>query len=96
MHDAVVRECRALREKVGMTWMRLLGKIDIQAGVREFLAGSTQRWESLPVVRRAYGLMCTDDGMVMDDGRGTPACRQPLPDDNTPTLAAAARYWTWL
>jgi len=96
MHDAVVRECRAVREKVGMLDASTLGKIDIQGkDVREFLGRIyTNGWEKLAVGKARYGLMCKDDGMVMDDGVTT--C---LADNHflmTTTTGGAARVLEWL
>ncbi|BBI54199.1 hypothetical protein HORIV_66200 [Vreelandella olivaria] len=70
MHEAVARECLAVREKVGILDASTLGKIDIQGpDAREFLARVyTNKWEKLAVGKCRYGLMCKDDGMVTDDG----------------------------
>ncbi|MGO2414763.1 MAG: 2Fe-2S iron-sulfur cluster-binding protein, partial [Cobetia crustatorum] len=70
LHEAVARECLAVREKVGVLDASTLGKIDIQGpDAREFLGRIyTNGWEKLAVGKARYGLMCKDDGMVMDDG----------------------------
>ncbi|WP_404362996.1 sarcosine oxidase subunit alpha family protein [Marinobacter sp.] len=96
MHDAVARECSAVREKVGVLDASTLGKIDIQGkDVREFLGRIyTNGWEKLAVGKARYGLMCKDDGMVMDDGVTT--C---LADNHflmTTTTGGAARILEWL
>ncbi len=70
MDAAVRRECLAVRNGVGIMDASTLGKIDIQGpDAREFLGLIyTNAWAKLPVGRGRYGLMCRDDGMVMDDG----------------------------
>lgn len=96
MAEAVARECRAVREKVGILDASTLGKIDIQgADAREFLARIyTNKWEKLAVGKCRYGLMCKDDGMVMDDG--VTSC---LADNHflmTTTTGGAAAILEWL
>ncbi|PMR72748.1 sarcosine oxidase subunit alpha family protein [Billgrantia endophytica] len=96
MHEAVARECRAVREKVGILDASTLGKIDIQGpDAREFLGRIyTNKWEKLAVGRARYGLMCKDDGMVTDDGVTT--C---LADNHflmTTTTGGAAAILEWL
>lgn len=96
MHEAVARECRAVREKVGVLDASTLGKIDIQGpDAREFLGRIyTNGWEKLAVGKARYGLMCKDDGMVMDDGVTT--C---LGDNHflmTTTTGGAAAILEWL
>ena len=70
MHDAVNRECLAARKAIGILDATTLGKIDIQgvdAGV--FLDRIyTNGFRKLGIGRCRYGLMCTEDGMVFDDG----------------------------
>jgi sarcosine oxidase subunit alpha len=67
---AVARECRAARNSVAMMDASTLGKIDVQgpdAGV--FLDRVyTNLMSSLKVGRIRYGVLCTADGMVFDDG----------------------------
>ncbi|GHB28441.1 sarcosine oxidase subunit alpha family protein [Salinicola rhizosphaerae] len=96
MHEAVARECRAVREQVGVLDASTLGKIDIQGpDAREFLGRIyTNGWEKLAVGKARYGLMCKDDGMVMDDGVTT--C---LADNHflmTTTTGGAAAILEWL
>ncbi|MGM0823453.1 MAG: sarcosine oxidase subunit alpha family protein [Pseudomonadota bacterium] len=96
MHEAVARECLAVREKVGILDASTLGKIDIQGpDAREFLARVyTNKWEKLAVGRCRYGLMCKDDGMVTDDG--VTSC---LADNHflmTTTTGGAAAILEWL
>ena len=96
MHAAVARECRAVREAVGLLDASTLGKIDIQGpDAREFLNRVyTNAWTKLDVGKARYGLMCKEDGMVFDDG--VTAC---LADNHfvmTTTTGGAARVLEWL
>ena len=70
MPAAVARECRAVRERVGVMDASTLGKIDIQGpDAAEFLDRVyTNNWRKLGVGRVRYGIMCREDGMVFDDG----------------------------
>ena len=70
MREAVDRECLAVRNAVGILDASTLGKIDVQgADAAEFLERIyTNAWKRLAVGRCRYGLMCTEDGMVFDDG----------------------------
>ena len=70
MREAVDRECLAVRNAVGILDASTLGKIDVQgADAVEFLERIyTNSWKRLGVGRCRYGLMCTEDGMVFDDG----------------------------
>ena len=70
MDEAVLRECRAVREAVGMQDVSTLGKIDVQGpDAVEFLNRMyTNAFDSLAVGRARYALMCKADGMVFDDG----------------------------
>lgn len=70
MHDAVRRECRAVRQAVGMFDASTLGKIDIRGpDAAKFLElVYTNAWSKLQIGRCRYGLMLSEDGMVMDDG----------------------------
>jgi sarcosine oxidase subunit alpha len=70
MGQAVAREVRAARTGLAVFDASTLGKIDVQgpdAGV--FLDRVyTNAMSTLPAGRCRYGLMLTEDGMVMDDG----------------------------
>ena len=70
MHAAVQRECRAVRNGVGMLDASTLGKIDIQGpDAAAFLnLVYTNAWLKLGIGRARYGVMCREDGMVLDDG----------------------------
>ncbi len=96
MHEAVARECLAVREKVGILDASTLGKIDIQGpDAREFLARIyTNKWEKLAVGKCRYGFMCKDDGMVTDDG--VTSCLAENHFLMTTTTGGAAAILEWL
>ncbi|WP_231613511.1 hypothetical protein [Halomonas sp. BC04] len=96
MHDAVTRECLAVREKVGILDASTLGKIDIQGpDAREFLNRIyTNKWTKLEIGRARYGLMCREDGMLMDDG--TTSCLGENHFLMTTTTGGAAGVMEWL
>ncbi|MBN8847467.1 MAG: (2Fe-2S)-binding protein [Sphingomonas sp.] len=70
MHAAVARECRAVRESVGMFDASTLGKIEVVGpDAAEFLNRMyTNPWKSLLPGRCRYGLMLREDGFITDDG----------------------------
>ena len=70
MDAAVLRECRAAREGVAMMDASTLGKIDVQGpDAAEFLNRLyTGDFAKLGVGRCSYGMICTADGMLFDDG----------------------------
>ena len=95
-HDAVSRECLAVRETAGIMDASTLGKILLRGpDVREFLNRVyTNAWDRLEPGRCRYGLMLGEDGMVLDDG--VTAC---LAEDRflmTTTTGNAARVFAWL
>ncbi|SDN90998.1 sarcosine oxidase subunit alpha [Halomonas shengliensis] len=96
MDEAVARECLAVREKVGILDASTLGKIDIQGpDAREFLGRIyTNKWAKLAPGRARYGLMCKDDGMLMDDG--TTSCLAENHFLMTTTTGGAAGVMEWL
>jgi sarcosine oxidase subunit alpha len=94
--DAVQRECRAARTGVAVMDATTLGKIEIVgADAGEFLNRIyTNAFAKLAVGSARYGLMCTADGMVMDDG-----VTVRLAADRffmTTTTGNAARVLDWL
>lgn len=96
MHAAVARECRAVRETVGLFDATTLGKIDVQGrDAAEFLDRIyTNVFSNLQVGRCRYGLMLKDDGYVLDDG-----VTSRLAEDRfhmTTTTGGAARILAWL
>ncbi|HYI18876.1 MAG TPA: 2Fe-2S iron-sulfur cluster-binding protein, partial [Solirubrobacteraceae bacterium] len=70
MDAAVLRECRAARGAVAMMDASTLGKIDVQGpDAAEFLDRLyTGDFGKLGVGRCKYGILCTADGMLFDDG----------------------------
>ncbi len=67
---AVLRECAAVRWRVGVMDASTLGKIEVVGpGAAVFLDRMyTNRMSTLVPGRIRYGLMCSLDGMVFDDG----------------------------
>ena len=67
---AVLRECAAVRESVGIMDASTLGKIDVQGpdAVTFLNRLYTGDFSKLGVGRCKYGLLCTVDGMAFDDG----------------------------
>lgn len=70
MDTAVARECRAAREGVAFMDASTLGKIEIWgADAGEFLNRVyTNAFKKLKPGFARYGVMCTADGMIFDDG----------------------------
>ncbi|MDQ6883852.1 MAG: 2Fe-2S iron-sulfur cluster-binding protein [Candidatus Dormibacteraeota bacterium] len=70
MEAAVLRECRTVREAVGVMDVSTLGKIDLQGpDALKFLNRLyTNAFDTLPIGMCRYGLLCKADGMVFDDG----------------------------
>lgn len=96
MDAAVLRECAAVREGVGMMDASTLGKIDVKGkDAGEFLDRLyTGVMSSLKPGRARYGVMCKADGMVMDDG-----VVLRLADDHfmaTTTTGGAAGVLDWM
>lgn len=63
-------EARAVRRGVGIIDVTPLGKLDLRGpDVPELLnLVYVNRWSKLPIGSVRYGVMCTDDGVVFDDG----------------------------
>ncbi|HWK48179.1 MAG TPA: sarcosine oxidase subunit alpha family protein [Stellaceae bacterium] len=70
LHAAVARECRAVRDGVGIFDASTLGKIEIVGpDAAEFMNRMyTNSWTKLEPGRCRYGVMLREDGFVMDDG----------------------------
>jgi sarcosine oxidase subunit alpha len=70
LHAAVARECKAVRESVGLFDASTLGKIEVVGpDAAEFMNRMyTNAWTKLEPGRLRYGVMLREDGFVMDDG----------------------------
>ncbi len=70
MHAAVDRECRSVRQSVGLFDASTLGKIEVVGpDAAEFLDRMyTNPWKSLVPGRCRYGLLLREDGFILDDG----------------------------
>jgi heterotetrameric sarcosine oxidase alpha subunit len=89
--ESVIREVKAVRERVGICDVSTLGKIDVQGpDAGEFLNRLyCNGWSTLEIGKARYGLMLREDGIVFDDGTTS-----RLADDHffmTTTTANAAR-----
>lgn len=96
MDTAVLRECAAVRDSVGFMDATTLGKIEIRgADAAEFLNRLyTNGFKKLKVGMGRYGLMCTADGMIFDDG-----VTLRIAEDRylmTTTTGGAAKVLDWL
>lgn len=79
LHAAVARECKAVREGVGIFDASTLGKIEIVGpDAAEFMNRMyINPWLKLEPGRCRYGLMLKEDGYILDDGvvaRISPEC----------------------
>jgi sarcosine oxidase subunit alpha len=70
MHEAVARECRTVRDSVGLFDASTLGKIEVVGpDAAEFLERMyTNPWKKLAPGRCRYGLLLNDAGFITDDG----------------------------
>lgn len=70
MHQAVNRECKTVRESVGVFDASTLGKIEVVGpDAAKFLnLIYTNAWDTLKPGRSRYGIMTREDGFVYDDG----------------------------
>jgi len=96
MDAAVARECRRAREGVAMMDASTLGKIELRGqDAGEFLNRIyTNAFKKLPIGSARYGVMCTPDGMIFDDG-----VTLRLAEDRyflTTTTGGAAGVLDWL
>jgi sarcosine oxidase, subunit alpha len=89
-------EVRAVRERVGLIDVTPIGKLDLQgpdvAELLELLY--VNRWRQLEVGRVRYGVMCAEDGVVLDDG-----VTGRLGEDHylmSTTSSGAAGIWEWV
>lgn len=96
MDAAVLRECAAVRDSVGFMDATTLGKIEIRGkDAGEFLNRIyTNAFKKLAPGSARYGVMCTPDGMIFDDG-----VTLRLDEDRffmTTTTGGAAKVLDWL
>jgi sarcosine oxidase subunit alpha len=70
MHAAVNRECRAVRNAIGIFDASTLGKIEVVGpdAVTFMERMYTNPWAKLGVGRCRYGLLLGEDGFIRDDG----------------------------
>ncbi len=89
-------EVRNTRANVGITDVTPLGKLDLQGPDVPLLLSQlyTNKWMQLPVGGVRYGIMCAEDGVVLDDG-----VTGRLGDDHylmTTTSSGAGGVWNWV
>ncbi len=63
-------EVHAVNERVGLIDVNTLGKLQLTGpGVSDFLERVyLNKWRKLSVGRARYGMMCNDEGIIIDDG----------------------------
>jgi sarcosine oxidase subunit alpha len=89
-------EARNVREAVGIIDVTPLGKLDLRGPDVPRLLNQlyVNKWSKLPVGSVRYGAMCTEDGVVFDDG-----VTGHLGDDHylmTTTSSGALAVWEWV
>jgi sarcosine oxidase subunit alpha len=89
-------EVRNVRENVGLIDVTPLGKLDLRGPDVPKLLNQVyvNKWSKLPVGSVRYGVMCGEDGVVLDDG-----VTGRLDDDHylmTTTSSGAAGVWQWI
>jgi sarcosine oxidase subunit alpha len=69
----VQEEVRAVRERVGIIEVSTLGKLDVRGKDAGKLLDRvyTHIFSNLPVGRIRYGMICSDSGIILDDGTVT-------------------------
>jgi sarcosine oxidase subunit alpha len=95
-YGAVEEEVRAVRTGVGLIDVSTLGKIDVVGpDAAELLERVyVNEWANLGVGRARYGVMCTEEGIVFDDGVG--ARLSPEHFYLTATTGNAEAVFQWL
>jgi sarcosine oxidase subunit alpha len=89
-------EVRAVRESVGIIDVSPIGKIDLRGNdVPKLLElVYVNKWSNLGVGKVRYGIMCAEDGVILDDG-----VTGKLGDDHhmmSTTSGGAGTIWNWL
>ncbi|MGD2043500.1 MAG: 2Fe-2S iron-sulfur cluster-binding protein, partial [Acidimicrobiia bacterium] len=89
-------EVQNVRDKVGIIDVSPIGKIDLRgkdvAKLLEFVY--VNKWSTLDVGRVRYGIMCAEDGVILDDG-----VTGRLGEDHyimSTTSGGAGTVWNWL
>jgi len=91
-----VAEASAVRKRVGIIDVTPIGKLDLRGPDVSKLLNLVyvNKWSKLEVGRVRYGVMCGDDGVVIDDG-----VTARLGDEHylmTTTSTGAAAVWGWV
>ena len=89
-------EVRNVRSNVGLIDVTPLGKLDLRGPDIPHLLNLlyTNKWSKLAVGKVRYGMMCAEDGVVLDDG-----VTGRLGDDHylmTTTSSGAGGVWEWV
>ncbi len=89
-------EVRNVRTNVGLIDVTPLGKLDLRGPDIPKLLNLlyTNKWSKLPVGKVRYGMMCSEDGVVLDDG-----VTGRLGTDHylmTTTSSGAGGVWEWV
>jgi len=89
-------EARAVRERVGIIDVTPIGKLDLRGPDVPKLLNLlyVNRWSKLGIGRVRYGVMCGEDGVVVDDG-----VTARLGQDHylmSTTSSGAAAVWEWV
>jgi sarcosine oxidase, subunit alpha len=95
-----VAEARTVREQVGIIDVTPIGKLDLQGPDVPRLLNLlyVNKWSKLAVGRVRYGVMCADDGVVLDDGVTGRLGEQHYLMSTTSSGAGAVWEWveSWL
>jgi sarcosine oxidase, subunit alpha len=89
-------EARNVRENIGIIDVTPIGKLDLRGPDIPKLLNLlyVNKWSKLEVGRVRYGVMCADDGVVLDDG-----VTGRLGEDHylmSTTSSGAATVWEWV
>jgi len=89
-------EARNVRENVGIIDVTPIGKLDLRGPDVPALLNLlyVNKWSKLGIGRVRYGVMCADDGVVLDDG-----VTGRLGDEHylmSTTSSGAATIWEWV
>jgi sarcosine oxidase subunit alpha len=89
-------EARNVRENVGIIDVTPIGKLDLRGPDVPALLNLlyVNKWSKLGIGRVRYGVMCADDGVVLDDG-----VTGRLGEDHylmSTTSSGAATIWEWV